>query len=201
MVVPDSTHPPAFISPEERYLWVHAEHQKGSNLTALAKVLGVSPTRAGQMNRKGARLANPPAYWHTGLSSQTANRLVECGYSSREQVQSAVNSGEITDKPSVSQRRLFHSQGQQTTIPGLGKVGFGEILVWLGLEPSAVMVTRKPTRKDLLRLVTELQDLIGEALAAHDNDRDPDSQLKVRTPLAKGFDLCVQARSFDPPSE
>lgn len=62
-------------------------------------------------------------------------------------------------------------------------------------------VSRKPTRKDLLRVVSELQDLIGEAMAAHDNDRDPDSQLKVRTPLAKGFDLCVQARKFDPPSE
>ena len=62
-------------------------------------------------------------------------------------------------------------------------------------------VTRKPTRKDLLRVVSELQNLIGEAMAAHDNDRDPDSQLKVRAPLAKGFDLCVRARSFDPPSD
>lgn len=60
-------------------------------------------------------------------------------------------------------------------------------------------VVSKPTRKDLLRVLTELQDLIGEALAAHDNDRDPDSQVKVRTPLTKGFELCVQARSFDPP--
>lgn len=195
------TPPPVFASPEARYLWVHAEHEKGRTLTELAKTLGVSLSRAGQMNRKGACLASPPTYWHAGLSSQTANRLVEGGYSSREQVEKAVTSGEITDKPSVSQRKLFHSEGQQTTVPGLGKVGFGEILVWLGLEPSAARVTRKPTRKDLLRLVTELQDLIGEALAAHDNDRDPDSQLKVRTPLAKGFDLCVQARSFDPPSE
>ncbi len=61
-------------------------------------------------------------------------------------------------------------------------------------------LARKPSRNDLLRVVSELQDLIGEAMAAHDNDRDPDSQLKVRAPLVKGFDLCVQARSFDPPS-
>lgn len=201
MAVHTTTAPTAFASPEARYLWVHAEHEKGRTLTELAKVLGVSLSRAGQMNRKGACLASPPTYWHTGLSCQTANRLVERGYSSREQVEKAVVSGEITDKPSVSQRKLFRSKGQQTTVPGLGKVGFGEILVWLGLEPSAVRVTRKPTRKDLIRLVTELQDLIGEALAAHDNDRDPDSQLKVRTPLSTGFDLCVQARSFDPPMD
>lgn len=195
------TTPPAFTSPEARYLWVYAEREKGRTLTEIAKALGVSQGRAGQMNRKGSLLANPPIHWHTGLSSQTANRLVERGYSSREQVEKAVTSGEITDRPSASQRNLFVSDGQQTTVPGLGKVGFGEILVWLGLEPNSASVTRKPTRKDLLRVVCELQDLIGEALAAHDNDRDPDSQLKVRTPLAKGFDLCVQARSFDPPSE
>jgi hypothetical protein len=62
-------------------------------------------------------------------------------------------------------------------------------------------IKRKPTRRDLLKVVAELQGLIGEAMGAHDNDRDPDAQLKVRQPLEKGFDLCIQAQSYDPPSE
>ncbi|MFL1449418.1 hypothetical protein ACI77O_13555 [Pseudomonas tritici] len=123
----------AFASPEARYLWVHAEHVKGSTLTELARALGVSHSRAHQMNCKGSRLANPMTYWHTGLSSRTANRLVECGYSSREQVAKAVGVGEITDKPSDRQLKLFVSEGQKTTVPGLGKIGFGELLAWLNL--------------------------------------------------------------------
>lgn len=128
--------PPAFASPQARYLWVYAEHLKGRTLTELAKALGVSHSRAGQMNRKGSCLANPMTYWHTGLSSQTANRLVDCGYTSREQVVMAVSSGEITDRPSASQRELFVSESQHTTVPGLGKVGFGELLAWLNPEPK-----------------------------------------------------------------
>jgi hypothetical protein len=63
-----------------------------------------------------------------------------------------------------------------------------------------VDINRKPTRRDLLKVLTELQGLIGEAMGAHDNDRDPDAQLKVRQPLEKGFALCIQAQSYDPPS-
>jgi len=88
------------------------------------------------MNRNGKRLANPVIYWHTGLSSQTANRLVESGYVSREQVLEAVRSGEITDQPSASQREQFVSESQWTTVPGLGRVGFLELQQWLECEPG-----------------------------------------------------------------
>ena len=60
-------------------------------------------------------------------------------------------------------------------------------------------IHHKPTRRELLKVLAELQGLIGEAMGAHDNDRDPDAQLKVRRPLEKGFDLCIQAQSYDPP--
>lgn len=133
---PTTTAPPAFASPEERYLWVHTEYAKGRTLSELAQALGVSPSRAGQMNRKGKCLANPVTYWHTGLSSQTANRLVDAGYVSREQVLDAVRSGEITDRPSASQREQFVSERQGTTVSGLGRVGFLELQQWLGYEPG-----------------------------------------------------------------
>lgn len=64
-----------------------------------------------------------------------------------------------------------------------------------------VQITKKPSRRELLKVIAELQGLIGEAIGAHDNDRDPDAQMKVRRPLEKGFNLCIQAQSFDPPSE
>jgi len=86
------------------------------------------------MSRKGARLANPSLHWHTGLSRQTANRLVERGFASREQVAEAVESGEITDRPSASQKELFVSAHQWTTVPGLGRAGFNELRAWLGRE-------------------------------------------------------------------
>ncbi|EKT4528338.1 hypothetical protein [Pseudomonas asiatica] len=135
---PTTKVPPAFASPEERYLWVHTEYAKGRTLSELAQALGVSPSRAGQMNRKGKCLANPVTYWHTGLSSQTANRLVDAGYVSREQVLDAVRSGEITDRPSATQREQFVSERQGTTVSGLGRVGFLELQQWLKCEPGRI---------------------------------------------------------------
>lgn len=64
-----------------------------------------------------------------------------------------------------------------------------------------MQITKKPSRRELLKVVSELQDLIGEAVAAHANDRDPDAFVKVQTPLEKAFELCIQARSFDPPTD
>lgn|GEM_PF-6647133 len=128
--------PLEFSTPEERFQWVFAEHEKGRTLSDLAEVLGVSESRAGQLSRKVSRLANPSHHWHTGLSRQTANRLLECGFASREGVDNAVKSGEITDKPSASQRALFASAGQKTSVPGLGSVGISELRGWLGLEAN-----------------------------------------------------------------
>jgi hypothetical protein len=62
-------------------------------------------------------------------------------------------------------------------------------------------ITKKPSRRELLKALSELQALIGDAIAAHANDRDPDAFVKVQTPLEKAFELCIQARSFDPPTD
>lgn len=58
-------------------------------------------------------------------------------------------------------------------------------------------VTRKPSRKTLLRVIGELQTLVGEAKGGYMNDRGKDRWEAVVKPLEKAFDLCLQARQFD----
>lgn len=137
--MPNADPTPEFVSPEARCTWVYTEHCKGRPLKNIAEMLGVSPSRAGQLNAKGRRLVNPKEFWFKGLSARTANRLVERGFTSREQVEQAVRAGVITDKPSVSQREFFESDNQQTTIPGLGAVSFAELLEWLRLPGKAAL--------------------------------------------------------------
>lgn len=62
-------------------------------------------------------------------------------------------------------------------------------------------VTKKPTRKELLMVITELQGLIGTALAAHGNDRNPSGFEKGQQVLQQAHELCIQARTFDPPTD
>jgi hypothetical protein len=61
-------------------------------------------------------------------------------------------------------------------------------------------ITHKPTRKELVAVIQELQDLIGCARGAALNDRDPNRMDSVQRPLEQGFNLCVEALSFDPPN-
>lgn len=58
---------------------------------------------------------------------------------------------------------------------------------------------RKPTRLDLLRVIAELQDLIGRAKSSYHDDRQHCRADTVVGPLERGFDLAVRASSFDPP--
>ena len=60
------------------------------------------------------------------------------------------------------------------------------------------MNRRKPTRKDLLVVIGELQNRIGLAKALC-NDRNPDRQAQVDHALQTAIELCVEARSYDPP--
>lgn len=62
-------------------------------------------------------------------------------------------------------------------------------------------ITKKPTRKDLLEVVTELQRLVGTAMSQHGNDRDPSGFEKGQRALQQAHELCIQARSFDPPTD
>jgi hypothetical protein len=60
-------------------------------------------------------------------------------------------------------------------------------------------IIKKPNRKELVRVIQELQGLIGQAKGAAWNDRDPDRIENTQGPLGQAFDLCVDALSFDPP--
>lgn len=62
-------------------------------------------------------------------------------------------------------------------------------------------ITKKPSRKDLLRVITELQTLIGTAMSRHGNDRDPHGFEKGQRALEQAHNLCIEARAFDPPTD
>jgi len=62
-------------------------------------------------------------------------------------------------------------------------------------------VTKKPSRRDLLRVITELQHLIGQASAYIGNDRNPNGYEQGMKTLEQAHTLCIEARSFDPPTD
>ena len=57
----------------------------------------------------------------------------------------------------------------------------------------------KPSRKELVAVIQRLQSLIGRAKASAQNDRDPNRMEAILAPLDEGFNLCLEAVSFDPP--
>jgi hypothetical protein len=65
---------------------------------------------------------------------------------------------------------------------------------------SLMKFTKKPTGKQLLETLTELQDLFGELRIAF-TDRNPNRESEVNALIERGFDLCDYARAFDPPEE
>jgi hypothetical protein len=58
-------------------------------------------------------------------------------------------------------------------------------------------VSKKPNRKDLLIVLTELQGLIGMASGFYNNDRDPNGPEKGAAYLAVAHNLCIEARGYD----
>lgn len=124
----------AFDSPWDRARWIFAAHQCGSTLTEVATTLGISYSCAWRLERKGRYiLTSNPQPWFLGLDTRIAFILIAHGYSSRDQVYQAVMSEELTDKPTPEQR-LTIKYIKQTTIPGLGLMGFKTLRQWLGIE-------------------------------------------------------------------
>ena len=60
---------------------------------------------------------------------------------------------------------------------------------------------RKPTRRDLLVVVSRLQTLIGRAHACAGNDQDKNRLANTQGVLNEAFELCLAARSQDPPAD
>lgn len=57
----------------------------------------------------------------------------------------------------------------------------------------------KPTRRDLLLVIGQLQDLIGEANGIAGNDRNPNRLAETKGTLDMAFGLAVEAQGFDKP--
>ncbi len=55
---------------------------------------------------------------------------------------------------------------------------------------------RKPSRKELLMVIGNLQTIIGRAISA-DHDRNPNRAAQVNGALAVGHRLCIEARSYE----
>lgn len=58
---------------------------------------------------------------------------------------------------------------------------------------------RKPTRRDLLVVIGRLQDLVGKAVQAHGDDRNPDGFQQGMESLEVAHELCIEVRSHEPP--
>jgi len=58
----------------------------------------------------------------------------------------------------------------------------------------------KPNRKQLIRVIQELQDLLGQARGAALDDRNINRMRDLLRPLDQGFDLCVESLQYDPPA-
>lgn len=59
------------------------------------------------------------------------------------------------------------------------------------------MLEKKPTRRELLKVITESQNLFGSIMAAF-SDRNPNRAADIEHLTTEGFELCLNARSFDP---
>lgn len=70
---------------------------------------------------------------------------------------------------------------------------------WLRVQEALQLAQRKPTRRDLLRTLAEVQSLAGAALGAAQNDRAPDRADRIAAPLERAIALCIAARAADPP--
>jgi len=58
---------------------------------------------------------------------------------------------------------------------------------------------RKPTRRDLLVIITRLQGMIGTAHGEHFNDRSRTAFETAQRILKKAHELCIDARSHEDP--
>jgi len=55
----------------------------------------------------------------------------------------------------------------------------------------------KPTRNDLLIVISRLQDMVGSARGLHYNDRSQTAFEEAQDTLKEAFNLCVLVRNFD----
>lgn len=64
-----------------------------------------------------------------------------------------------------------------------------------------IKITKKPSRRELLKVITELQTMISRGRSLHANDRNPHGFEQGQNILEEAFNLCLDARSYDPPTD
>ena len=62
-----------------------------------------------------------------------------------------------------------------------------------------MMRRRKPTRRDLLVVISRLQGFIGRAIGFHGNDRDRNGFERGQSELEAAHLLCIESSAQDPP--
>lgn len=62
-------------------------------------------------------------------------------------------------------------------------------------------MTKKPSRKELLRVLTHVQGDVGEAMNLIRDDRDDWGKQRGLQLLEKVEALLIEARSYDPPTD
>lgn len=66
---------------------------------------------------------------------------------------------------------------------------------------TRMKITKKPSRHDLLVVITQLQGMIGRASQLHGDDRNRNGFEKGQSVLEDAHQLCIEARSFDKPTD
>ncbi len=64
-------------------------------------------------------------------------------------------------------------------------------------QPKLPTPATKPTRRDLIVVLTRLQNLIGRAMAAVHNDQIEDHTAAIFDPLNLAHELCIEACGYD----
>lgn len=61
------------------------------------------------------------------------------------------------------------------------------------------MTEKKRTRRELIAIIEQLQDHLGEALGLVDDDRSESAKSRLRAALMTAHGLCIESREHDPP--
>lgn len=60
-------------------------------------------------------------------------------------------------------------------------------------------ITKKPSRRELLKALGTVQDLVGRAKGITWDDKNPNRIQNLIPVLEQAFNICVDAQGFDPP--
>ena len=93
--IPSRKHPNKYMKYEEAVKKVNELRDKGYSYTRVARELGFSKQRVGQILQTQKRIAEEKSKWNAGLSSRNRQVLADLGITSREVAIHAIQIGDI----------------------------------------------------------------------------------------------------------